>query len=442
MVAVLGAGESGLGAAVLAKQKGLEVFVSDAGRILSANKAELTQYFVDFEEGGHRHVFEINPQLVVKSPGIPEQSEVVKHFKHRKIEVISELEFAFRFTSKPILAITGSNGKTTTTRLCSHILRSAGLRICEAGNIGLSFARAVAAENCDWYVLEVSSFQLDGVKFFSPQISVLLNITEDHLDRYNNCFDDYVAAKCRIFENQTPTQHFIYNAADRAIETALAKRVVWPKTYPIYSTVDENGRLYNGGTLVADLSPTVLRGQHNALNCNCAIQACLLAGAPYEAIVSALPTFVNDPHRLECCSHWNGVEWINDSKATNVASVWHAIEGMRKPVVWIAGGIDKGNDYAPLEALVRKKVKALIGLGADNSKLINFFKGKIEHIVDTHSMEEALQEAKKLAVPGDVVLLSPACASFDLFKNYEDRGNQFKSVIQGWESHLETIKSV
>jgi UDP-N-acetylmuramoylalanine--D-glutamate ligase len=394
---------------------------------------------IDFEEFSHDIATELSPQLIIKSPGIPDTAAIVRQFADKNIPVISEIEFASQHCKTPIIAITGSNGKTTTTNLIAHMLETAGKKVLKAGNVGFSFARAISLDQYDVVVLEVSSFQLDGIQSFRPHISIMLNITPDHLDRYANNFSQYIFSKFRITSNQTSQDHFIFNGTDPVIEAHLQQVELPVQLHPVYAHVDERENLFDSEIKKGNVSHTNLKGKHNAINAVCAIVAAELCEVESEIIQKALETFINDPHRLEFVSWWKDIEWINDSKATNVDSVWYALDTMVKRVVWIAGGQDKGNDYTLLENLVCDKVYALIGLGVDNSKLIHFFKTKLPVIEDTHSMEEALQAASKHAQPGDVVLLSPACASFDLFKNYQDRGDQFKSIVHRWENETREL---
>ncbi|HEX5624594.1 MAG TPA: UDP-N-acetylmuramoyl-L-alanine--D-glutamate ligase [Saprospiraceae bacterium] len=436
MILILGAGESGIGAALLARSRACSVFVSDAGPIRESYRQELIDNDIDFEEGQHQIALDLQPELVVKSPGIPDSAEIIGHFKNRDIAVISEIEFAFRYCSGTVIGITGSNGKTTTTNLVWHLLHQGGLDAVKAGNVGFSFARAVAQKEWDWYVLELSSFQLDGIQDFRPHIAILLNITPDHLDRYAYQFDRYVASKFRITANQTAEDYLIIYGKDPAIQNYLMQHPVQAEVLDLRPEWQPDGKVLLDGNIFADLGSTTLKGAHNAINACCAITAAELAGAPAERIQSAMNDFVNDPHRLESVGSVRGVEFINDSKATNVDSVYWALGAIPQKLVWIAGGQDKGNDYTVLHPLVREKVKALVALGKDNRKLISAFEGLIPEIRDTHSVEDAVLEAYQIAEPGDVVLLSPACASFDLFRNYEDRGEQFKNEV-----HLLSLKS-
>ncbi|MBK9109004.1 MAG: UDP-N-acetylmuramoyl-L-alanine--D-glutamate ligase [Saprospiraceae bacterium] len=426
MIVILGAGESGVGAALLAKKLGLSVFVSDQGIIRSQYKAELIEYDIDFEEGSHEIAEQLQPDILIKSPGIPEESEIVKLYKQNGINAISEIEFAYSYCKGIIIGITGSNGKTTTTNLCYHILNENGLHVSKCGNVGYSFARAVASSDFKYYVLELSSFQLDGIINFKPHIGILLNITADHLDRYQYNMELYIQSKFKITKNQTADDHLIVYNEDENIQKYLSEHPIQAKIISIHADLNDTGKLYQGNNLVADISTSRLQGRHNAINICSAAQVALLCGLSQVQVQAALDSFVNDPHRLEWLGSIHGVDYINDSKATNVDSVFWALDAIHKPLVWVAGGQDKGNDYSVLLPLVSKKVKALICLGLDNTKLIKTFSGIVPIIKDTQSMSVAIAEAAQIASAGDAILLSPACASFDLFKNYEDRGNQFK----------------
>jgi len=428
-VAILGAGESGVGAAILAKQKGWEVFVSDFGEIKENYKRELEENKIKFEENGHTSVKILNVGQVIKSPGVPDKAPIVRALLKAEIPVVSEIEFAAQYTDATLIGITGSNGKTTTTNLIYHILKMARYNVGLAGNVGYSFARMVAKEEYDYYVLELSSFQLDGIKFFAPYIAVLLNITPDHLDRYEYKFENYIKSKLHITMNQDEANHLIYNAEDENIVKEIALEGTDAQTHSVKSAqLNSENWMVNGEQFSA--SELTIKGQHNLFNATCAIKAAMLAGVEIVDIKKALRTFKNDPHRLEKVAIKNGVTYINDSKATNIDSVWYALDAMTDPVIWIVGGTDKGNDYEPLMELVEKKVKAIICMGIDNKKIHEAFSTQIKIIEDTKSAQEAVNVATKYAESGDVILLSPACASFDLFKNYKDRGNQFKEAIE------------
>lgn len=437
-IVVLGGGESGCGAAYLAKKKGLEVFLSDKGAIKDHYKQFLSENGIDFEEGDHDEARILNADWIVKSPGIPKKADMIHKINMKGIRVSSEIEFASEFTNAKIIAITGSNGKTTTTSLIYYILKSDGMNVGLGGNIGYSFAKQVADENHEYYVLEVSSFQLDDIQNFRPYISLLLNLSKDHLDQYNYNYEEYALAKFRIAENQENDNFFIYNKDDEMSKNILEKFEIKAKMIP-FSTAE---KLNEGGFIDDDklivkledkfsmkLEELSLMGNHNVANSLAASIAGKILEISNESIRNSLMTFQAVEHRLEFVSEINGVKYINDSKATNVNAAYYALESMKTPTVWIVGGQDKGNDYSEIENLVKRKVKAVVCLGIDNHKIIDFFKDKKEYIYDTSSMEEAVKISKSLAHNGDTVLLSPCCASFDLFKNYEDRGNQFKEQV-------------
>ncbi len=429
-IAILGAGESGVGAAILALQKGHEVFVSDKGQIKEQYKTELNQWGISFEEGTHDHERILAADLIIKSPGIPDKAPLLQEIFQKGLPVISEIEFAARYTRHFTIGITGSNGKTTTTNLIYHLLAKAGLDVVMGGNVGKSFARIVAERDYPYYVLELSSFQLEGIQEYRPDISMILNITPDHLDRYNYQLEKYAAAKFNIVRAQQNGDTFLYNADDPNVGGQLQKYPTQANPVAISSSMTEGTRLKVGG-FTFEMSTTPLMGQHNYMNALFGIQTALQLGLATAVIQEGLNTFVNAPHRLEKVATVNGVEYINDSKATNVDSVYYALQAMTKPTVWILGGQDKGNDYGPLLDFVKAKVKAIVCMGLDNSKIVQSFSGVIDTIVETGSAEEAVQQAAQLASAGDTVLLSPACASFDLFKNYEDRGEQFKAAVFG-----------
>ena len=443
---ILGSGESGVGAAILAKRLGYDVFVSDKSPIPANFKTELQKHNIAFEEKQHTLLKILPATEIIKSPGIPEKTEIMQAVRRNKINVIGEIEFAYRHAGKcRIVAITGSNGKTTTTELVYHLLHHAKLNVRKGGNVGNSFARMVA-EDMDSqatdneeriFVLEMSSFQLDDIQEFRPKIAILLNITPDHLDRYDYQMDNYVRAKFRITMNQKRGDIFIYNGFDPVIISSLPPSEISTKRKTIGSQPNQiavrKGFVKDGQLRIAqhqfDLTPTALRGPHNAFNAACAVRTALLLGVKPDTIQEGLNTFKPPAHRLEKVAEVNGVTYINDSKATNVDSVFYALQAMDQPTIWIVGGQDKGNDYTPLMPWVEQKVKAIVCMGLDNSKIISAFKDLQKPIVETHSTQEAVNKAAELAAIGDTVLLSPACASFDLFKNYEDRGNQFKQAV-------------
>lgn len=429
-VAILGAGESGVGAAVLAKQLGYEIWVSDSGAIKENFKKELEELQISFEENKHTKKNIFDATEVIKSPGIPDDIGLVKELNQKGIPVISEIEFAAKHTNATIVAITGSNGKTTTTNLTYHLLKAGGLNAGIAGNVGFSFARLVAREVYDYFVLELSSFQLDGIRKFKPDVAILLNITPDHLDRYDYKMENYVASKFRIIENQSENDFFIFNGKDKNIRTFLKGKPLKMKSSKVDDDFYKNEKLFADKEHRFDMSQCSLKGRHNWFNAVCAVRAALHLGIAEEKIQEALNTFENDPHRLESVATIDGIEYINDSKATNVDAVFYALDAMEKGVVWIVGGTDKGNDYSPLMPLVEEKVNAIICMGLDNSKILEAFSPMIKILEETSSAKEAVELAESYAEEGEVVLLSPACASFDLFKNYEDRGNQFKKAVE------------
>lgn len=438
---VLGAGESGYGSAILAKKEGFNVFVSDAGQIAPKYKTKLEEWKIPYEEGKHTIEKILLAEEVVKSPGIPDKAPIVQAIREADIPVISEIEFAGRYANAKTICITGSNGKTTTTTLTYQILRDAGYNVALGGNIGESFAYSVATGQYDWYVLELSSFQLDGMSDFRADIAVLMNITPDHLDRYNYQMQNYVDSKMRIMQNQTSDDFFIFSADDENIAAELPRYEMTMhklpfsvhRSFPVYGAAMDNDTLrikVGDRDFAMELSALKIKGIHNSYNAMAATMAAIAAGVPNQSIARTLARFAGVEHRLESVCEVDGIEYINDSKATNVDSVWYALESMTRPVVWIAGGTDKGNDYSTLKDFAAEKVKALICLGVDNSKLMEKFKGVIPVIHDTKSLDQAMKVATEAAIEGDAVLLSPACASFDLFRNYEDRGNQFKAWIK------------
>lgn len=451
-IVVIGGGESGFGSAVLADAKGYDVFVSDSGTIADKYKERLLELGIPFEEGRHTAERIMDANEVIKSPGVPDTAPLVVKLRDRGVPVISEIEFAGRFIGNArTICITGSNGKTTTTTLIYRMLHDAEYNVCLGGNIGESFAYAVATGDYDWYVLELSSFQLDGMSEFKADIAVLLNITPDHLDRYDHRMELYARSKMGIVRNQTYDDYFIYSDDDKVIEVQIAARELPMRLLPFTAGGEESlkpvhghthcarqGAFMDGGDFVAvvgdrrfamPVDGMHIRGKHNVYDAMAATMAAMAAGVPEDSLRQTLTAFEGIEHRLEYVVERDGVEWINDSKATNVDSVWYALESMERPVVWIAGGTDKGNDYEPLKEFARRKVKALVCMGGDNTKLIESFHGVVPEIVDAHSLDQAMRAAAALASRGDTVLLSPACASFDLFKNYEDRGRQFKEWL-------------
>lgn len=439
-IIILGAGESGVGAAILAKKLGHQVFVSDGGPIKESFKQELNAADIEYEENGHDKARILKSKLVIKSPGIPEKAAIIKAIRQRRIEIISEIEFAYRNTEATIVAVTGSNGKTTTASLIYHIYKNAGLNVGLGGNIGNSFAKMVAEDPKEIYVLEISSFQLDDCVYFAPYIAILTNITPDHLDRYDYKLENYVDSKFRIIQKQEKTDHFIYCADDPETLKAFARKKIKSNAHAFsYTHKVDDGAYWDEEqhhiTLTIDEDPMniedlALQGKHNAYNSMAAGMASRLLNIRKETIRESLSDFDALEHRLEPVMEIHGVEFINDSKATNVNSTFYALESMKKNLVWIVGGVDKGNDYEQLIPMVGQKVKAIVCLGKDVSKIHTEFEGVVETITDAHSMKEAVTAAYKLATKGDAVLLSPACASFDLFENYEDRGRQFKEEVR------------
>jgi UDP-N-acetylmuramoylalanine--D-glutamate ligase len=439
-IVILGAAESGVGAAMLAQKKGYEVFVSDFGTIKEKYKNVLSNFEISFEEGRHTETLILSANEVIKSPGIPDTVSVIKKLQNNQIPVISEIEFAARYTRGKKICITGSNGKTTTTLLIHHILKRAGLDAVLGGNVGKSFAAQVAEQDHDIFVLEISSFQLDGMYEFKADIALLLNITPDHLDRYDHDFQKYAGSKFRILQNMTGTDAFIYNADDPVIQKELIQRKPTTRLFPfsIQRVMKSEGAWIDKHNMYINVKPNLfkmtletlaLQGKHNIYNSMAAGVAGRILDIRKDIIKESLSDFQNVEHRLEYVARIHGVEFINDSKATNVNSSWYALESVQKPVIWIAGGIDKGNDYSLLMDLVKNKVKALICLGKDNTNLLNAFKSKVEIIVETESMDEAVKIGLHLGKNDDTVLLSPACASFDLFENFEERGQKFKDAV-------------
>ncbi len=439
---ILGAAESGVGAALLGKQQGWDVFVTDGGQLKPEYKETLVNAGIVFEEGGHTIEQVMNADVVVKSPGISDKVSIVKQIREAGIEVCSEIEFAYRYKDdSKIIAITGSNGKSTTTKLTYHLLKEGGLDVAMVGNIGYSFARQIAEKPCEWYVIEVSSFQLDDIHEFRPDVAVLLNITPDHLDRYDYKFDNYIASKFNIARNQRENNYFITNQDDPVITNYLQEHPIHSQT--IFFTMSEQQHLNEGGFIKNDemhikvdgeelnmsIHDLSLKGKHNQFNSMAAGISARIAGIRKEKIRESFATFEGLEHRLEFVATVRGVDFINDSKATNVNSVWFALESMKQPTVLILGGQDKGNDYNEIMELVQEKVKAIVCMGIDNTPIHAAFDSVVDNIIDTQSAKDAVKAAYALSEKGDAVLLSPACASFDLFKNYEDRGRQFKDAV-------------
>jgi len=438
---ILGGGESGIGAALLGQKNGYDVFVSDGSVIKKKYKQELIENRIEFEEGQHTAEKILNASEVMKSPGIPEKNEMVKAIRAKGIEVISEIELAYRFKGdSKIIAITGSNGKSTTTALVYHILKTAGMSCALVGNIGYSFAKQVAEDPKEWYVAEISSFQLDDIKTFRADVSILLNITEDHLDRYNYQFENYINSKFKIIQNQTPNDYFIYCDDDEVIKQKLEtlSHNINPLPFSMKHEIKKGGYIKGDQMMLRIQEERVsmsiydfaLKGKHNNYNTMAACIAAATIGIRKEKIREAVKDFQSLEHRMEFIATVRGVEFINDSKATNVNSTWYALESMNKPTVLVLGGTDKGNDYNLIADLVKEKVKAIVCLGVDNKKIIAAFKDIVPTIIETNTAKQCVNACFKLAIKGDVVLMSPACASFDLFKNYEDRGKQFKEAVK------------
>lgn len=437
---ILGAGESGVGAAILGKKEGYEVFVSDRGLIELKYKQVLIQEEIEWEAEKHTEDKILNADLVMKSPGIPEDAPLVLKLKENGVKVISEIEFASKYTHASLIGITGSNGKTTVTSWIYHVLKNGGLDAIMAGNIGDSFAKNVALKNPDYYVLELSSFQLDGIETFNPHIAVLTNITPDHLDRYHHNFEEYIASKFRIVKNQTNKDYFIYDADNKTICDWLKKNKISSIQLPMSLKEHEGEGAYlkddkiyikvNNTEFIMHKDKIALKGEHNTKNAMAATTVAQLLKIRKQTIRESLESFQGVEHRLERVLKINNVQYINDSKATNINATYYALDSVQPETVWIVGGVDKGNVYEELLPLVNEKVKAIICLGVDNEKIINSFSNCVETIVETKSMEEAVKMAYHLAEKGNTVLLSPACASFDLFKNYEDRGRQFKEYVR------------
>ncbi len=439
-IVILGAGESGAGSAVLAQQKGFDVFVSDSGTAKDKYREILVSHNIAFEEGQHTPELIMNAGEVIKSPGLREDNPLVVAIREKGIPVISEIEFAGRYTDAYKICVTGSNGKTTTTNLIYHMMKKAGLNVAMTGNVGNSFAMAVAEGGYDYYVIELSSFQLDGMYDFRADIAVLMNITPDHLDRYDHEMQNYVDSKMRVIRNQTAADHFIWCADDPVTLKEVAARTITAQSHPFaIDKCDAMAACIENDNLILDITEKTslmtihdlaLKGRHNTYNSMAAAIAGKVLNIRKETIRESLTDFQGVEHRLETVIMVAGINFINDSKGTNVNSTWYALECMKTPVVWIAGGIDKGNDYSELFSVVKEKVKAIVCLGKDNSKIISAFGDMVPTIVETSSMEEAVRSAYYLAHKGDTVLLSPACASFDLFQNYEDRGRQFKNCVR------------
>lgn len=437
---ILGGGESGVGTAILGKKEGYHVFVSDKGKIAAPYKQLLEEHEIEWEEEKHSEERIFEADLVMKSPGIPEDAPLVNLIRGKGISVISEIEFAAQFTTANLIGITGSNGKTTTTKFTYFILKNGGLKVGMAGNVGQSFAKQVAETDVDHYVLELSSFQLDGIEAFRPHIAMITNITPDHLDRYRHNFDAYIAAKFRITMNQTEEDYFIYDADDEVITKWLRENPIKAQKLPFSLQKEvEQGAYMKDDKIIITIDNTqitmptsdlTLEGKHNAKNAMAAATVAQLLRIRKETIRESLSNFQGVEHRLEKVLKINNVQYINDSKATNVNATYYALESMEAETIWIVGGVDKGNNYADLLPLVNEKVKAIVCLGVDNEAILRSFGNCVDTIVETRSMDEAVKAAYGLAEKGDAVLLSPACASFDLFKNYEDRGRQFKEAVR------------
>ena len=437
---ILGAGESGVGTAILGKKEGFEVFVSDYGKIKNNYKQVLLHHEINWEEEVHSETLILSADVLMKSPGIPDNAPIVLKLKEKGVAVISEIEFAAKYTTATLIGITGSNGKTTVATMTYQILKDAGKNVALAGNIGKSFAELVATENIEEYVLELSSFQLDGIKDFVPHIAVLTNLSPDHLDRYESDYDAYIDSKFRIVLNQTKNDYFIYDADDDKINEWISKKTIKSQLLPfsVKKELEKGAYIKNNELIITiDNNPFTmpiakleLQGQHNTKNAMAASTVSKLLSIRKETIRRSLENFQGVEHRLENVLKINNVKYINDSKATNVNATFYALDSMEAPTVWILGGVDKGNDYSELFPLVNEKVKAIICLGVDNDKIIRAFGNVVDIMVETHSMEDAVKVAYRLSKRGDAVLLSPACASFDLFEDYEDRGRQFKNAVR------------
>ena len=443
-IVILGGGESGVGAAILAQQKGYEVFLSDSANLASERRRVLKSQKINFEEGGHSEELVMNASLVVKSPGISDSALLIQKLRAKNIPVISEIEFAYQFIDKAkVIAITGTNGKTTTSLLTHHLLKKAGYKVALGGNVGRSLAGLVAEGNFHYYVVEVSSFQLEGITNFRPDVAVLLNITPDHLDRYNHNFNKYVTSKFRIVENLIDEQAFIYCADSESVSEEVSRRKIEASMFAMTASNNDKLSAYlkdehlvfnypfkkNPTKYQIPISEISLIGKHNMVNSMAAVLSALCMEVPIEKVLKGLKDFKNASHRLEFVKEIEGSAYINDSKSTNVDSVYYALDSVKGKTIWIAGGIDKGNDYSQIDNVVKKKVKALICMGKDNHSLTDYFGSKLELIAEVDSAEKAVEQAHKWVEPGDVVLLSPACASFDLFHNYEDRGDKFKRAV-------------
>lgn len=426
-VVILGAGESGIGAALLAQANGLEVFVSDAGKIAMPYKEELVAHDIVFEEGKHSQETVLAADEVVKSPGIPDSAPIIQRIQKKGLPIIAEIELASRYTQALLIGITGTNGKTTTTHLTYHLLQAAGLNVDMAGNVGSGFARKVLANKHDYYVLELSNFQLEGMYTCKLDIACLLNITPDHLDRYHGQMEPYIQAKFRILQNMSAQEHCIYNHADPNIRAYLQQHAMLPCQHPV--SIQEYSTLADDALSILTASNFKLQGPHNWFNALVAVKVAQLLGIDATKIQAGLATFTGVPHRIEWITEIGGVPFYNDSKATNVAATYAALRSFEKPIIWIAGGKDKGNDYAALQPLAKTRVRAMICLGKDNAKISQAFQQVIAPIHETQQVEEAVAIALALAQPEDVVLFSPACASFDLFKNFEERGECFKQAV-------------
>ena len=441
-IAILGAGESGVGCAILAKKENYEVFVSDYGQIAPEYLEELNLYNIPYEMGIHTEEKILNSDIIMKSPGIPEKAEIIKKIRNLQIPIVSELEFAYPFCQGKIIGITGSNGKTTTTNLLYHIFKTAGLNVGMAGNIGISFAKMIALEPKDFYILEISSFQLDDIVKFKCDLGILLNITPDHLDRYEYKMENYVASKFKIINHQSEENLFIYCQDDEETMNYFHQNIKSIKSKSIPFSITEQlsyGGYVSENHLIIQLNQNpfkmltqelTIKGKHNQYNSLAAGIAAKSFDIKDEVLREAFRTFHSIPHRMESVLNLQGVEYINDSKATNVNSTWYALESLEKNIVWIVGGVDKGNDYSVLLPLIKKKVKAIICLGLDNIKIHNEFSSIVDVMISTDNMKDAVKSASRIAEKGEAVLLSPCCASFDLFKNYEDRGDQFKQCVR------------